>query len=146
MDIDEWDAERIMTLATEANIAAMNESAALVEREAKQSMPKQGAGATYDGTWREGAWYERGSGKRRKKHYASRPGSPPAVDTGDLKKSVRHEVIQRGDEVVGFVGSDLPYALPLETGTKNMEPRPFLRPALRNTGQQVEQIFKEANS
>jgi HK97 gp10 family phage protein len=142
MDIDEWDAERIMTLATEANIAAMKTSAALVEREAKLSMPKQGAGRTVGGKWVEGASYRR----HGKKHLASSPGEPPAVDTGDLKKSVHHEVIQRGDEVVGFVGSDLPYALPLETGTKNMEPRPFLRPALRNTGQQVEQIFKEANS
>ncbi|MHC4157300.1 MAG: HK97-gp10 family putative phage morphogenesis protein, partial [Planctomycetota bacterium] len=69
-----------------------------------------------------------------------------AVDTGDLKKSVHHEVVQRGDEVLGFVGSDLPYALPLETGTKNMQPRPYLRPALRNNERAIEQIFKEANS
>jgi hypothetical protein len=142
MEIDEWDADRIMTLATEANIAAMNESAALVERETKLSMPKKGAGRTKEGHWIEGAHYRR----HGKKHLASRPGEPPAVDTGDLKKSVHHEVVQRGDEVLGFVGSDLPYALPLETGTKNMQPRPYLRPALRNNERAIEQIFKEANS
>jgi HK97 gp10 family phage protein len=146
MEIDEWDAERIMTLATEANIAAMREAAALVERTAKLSMPKKGAGRTKDGKWIEGGYYWRRKKGRRKKHYASRPNTPPARDIGDLLKTTHKEVVQRGDEVVGVVGSDLPYALPLETGTKNMEPRPFLRPALRNTSQEVEQIFKEANA
>lgn len=131
-----------MTLATEVNITAMHKAAALVEREAKLSMPKQGAGRTADGQWIEGASYTR----HHKRHFASRPGEPPAVDTGSLKKSIHNEVVRRGDEVIGLVGSKLPYALPLETGTSKMEPRPFLRPALRNTGRTVEKIFKEANS
>jgi len=66
--------------------------------------------------------------KRDKKwHIASSPGMAPAVDSGQLIRSFVMEV--RTDEVEVGVKSGAPYAKYLETGTKKMMPRPFMKPA-----------------
>ena len=77
--------------------------------------------------------------KRTKKnilYQSSAPWEPPAVDTGDLKKSIKMDVRRMGllDRMEVEVGSNLKgkhgkYPIFLEFGTKNMEPRPWLRPA-----------------
>jgi HK97 gp10 family phage protein len=74
------------------------------------------------------------SGKNR--HVASRPGDPPAVDTGTLRASIGHE----REDVRGSVrvGTANKYAPPLEFGTTTagksrkvtILPRPFVRPAM----------------
>ena len=73
-------------------------------------------------------------------HHPSMPGNPPAVDTGNLRESIRYEVNSEGKEVYGIVGStqkDPDYGQYLEYGTtkggwggKGMAPRPWLRPAM----------------
>jgi len=73
-------------------------------------------------------------------HHPSLPGNPPAVDTGNLRESIRYEVNNEGTEVYGIVGSsqlDENYAVYTEYGTtkggwggKGMAPRPWLRPAM----------------
>jgi HK97 gp10 family phage protein len=62
------------------------------------------------------------------KHVASAPGEAPATDTGMLASSIGHDVSDDGMTVE--IGSALDYATDLEYGTKNMEARPFLEPAL----------------
>lgn len=62
-------------------------------------------------------------------HQASAPGEPPAVDTGLLRASIRHEVVDE-DGPVAYVGSDVKYAIYQELGTRYIVPRPYLRPAL----------------
>ena len=66
---------------------------------------------------------------KRKLHRASAPGESPATDSGTLASRVFHEVQAGGFEASVF--SDVDYAGMLEFGTKNMAPRPYLGPSLR---------------
>lgn len=70
-------------------------------------------------------------------HHPSLPGNPPAVDTGNLRQSIRYEVINEGEgkSVYGIVGStqsDPNYAVWMEYGTSDgkIAKRPWLRPAM----------------
>lgn len=60
-------------------------------------------------------------------------GSPPGVDTGNLKNSII--AVKRGKGWVVLVGAD--YGADLEYGTRKMGARPFLRPAVRRTVQRI---------
>ena len=57
----------------------------------------------------------------------SEPGQPPGVDMGNLKDSIRAE---QESELVWVVATGVPYAPPLEFGTRRMAARPFMRPAV----------------
>ena len=61
----------------------------------------------------------------RNLHRASKPGDPPAPDTGDLRRSTFME--ESGGRIL--VGVQMAYARFLEFGTERMAPRPFMRPA-----------------
>lgn len=54
----------------------------------------------------------------------SRPGNPPYLQTGHLRRSITYEV----EGLVGRVGSGLPYGRALELGTRKMKARPFILP------------------
>lgn len=77
-----------------------------------------------------GRLYTRGPGRNLSAtHRASKPGDPPAKDTGNLASSL----VWKMDGDFGLVGSSIrnpPYPMWLEFGTQNMEPRPFLTPAM----------------
>ena len=62
-------------------------------------------------------------------HTPSRPGEPPAVDTGTLRRSIQMEVNATPALIVVRVGTNLKYGLFLELGTIHIEPRPWLLPA-----------------
>ena len=77
-----------------------------------------------------------GTGKKHKhlKYQSSAPYNPPAVQTGTLRRSwlfggrkryVRKTGTKEVRSILG-VGSNVPYAKFLQTGTKNMDPRPYL--------------------
>ena len=72
---------------------------------------------------------------------ASAPGEPPAVQLGDLRKSVKGGIEKEGKDVIGFVGSELPKASMLEMGTSKMLPRPWLRPSFEKSVDKVKSIF-----
>lgn len=88
----------------------MNQAAGMTAADVKQSM--------------------KGGGKP---HVPSRPGEPPRVDTGGLRRSVSHSVVVRPGSVRGYVTVDHPGARALELGyaPNNLQPRPYVRPALR---------------
>jgi HK97 gp10 family phage protein len=71
-----------------------------------------------------GRTYQRGS----KSHTASTPGSPPAIDYGNLINSVQSK--RDGKDAVVFTNAES--APPLEFGTAKMQARPFMRPAAEN--------------
>lgn len=73
-----------------------------------------------------GATYKKANPKRT--HKASAPGQAPATDTGRLAGSIRADVSGRKAEVY----TDAKYAAPLEFGTRDIEPRPFMVPAMEN--------------
>jgi hypothetical protein len=72
---------------------------------------------------------------------ASSPGEAPAVQLGDLRKSVKSGVEKEGKVVVGFVGSELPKASMLEMGTSRMAARPWLRPSFEKSLDKVKEIM-----
>lgn len=80
--------------------------------------------------------------RRGVEHTASAPGEPPASDTGRLVGSIRADYTRLGD-LAGVVRASTEYAAHLEYGTQNMEPRPFMRPALENRRADVYRIFEE---
>lgn len=138
--ITKWHGQKVFTLATEANIKAMQKAAFVVEGYVKNHFTKQGSGRKYS------------------KYTASRAGQPPAIDTGILRSSIMSDVKVKALNVIGRVGPDIEligaksdagtdvnYGLYLEVGTKNISKRPFLRPALRATRKKVKAIFKKAN-
>lgn len=74
-------------------------------------------------------------------HQASAPGEAPASDTGDLVNSI--ETRYDFNKLSGVVVATSKHAPPLEYGTRNMEPRPFMRPALANKRQMAVDYVQE---
>ena len=72
---------------------------------------------------------------------ASAPGEAPAVQTGQLRNSVRDNVYKREKSVVGEVGTELMKGLWLEKGTKNMAPRPWLEVSFQRAQPRVREIL-----
>ena len=134
-----WFGSKVMGQYTTETKKNMERAALLLERDIKLSF---GTGAT-----RTDVKIRRsGRGKNRKFHRPSKPGEVPAVDTGVLRASITHEVIEDKNGVVGFVGveSAVKYGLWLELGTRLMAARPFLRPALIRTRTAINNIFQKA--
>ena len=67
----------------------------------------------------------------------SRPGEIPHVDTGTLKRSITRERVAFEERV----GTNIPYGRYLETGTRNMAARPWLRPALIRNRRKIAKII-----
>jgi HK97 gp10 family phage protein len=59
-------------------------------------------------------------------HQASAPGQAPASDTGRLANSITADI--EGKQATVTAGTE--YAAPLEFGTRDIEPRPFMVPAM----------------
>lgn len=70
----------------------------------------------------------------------SKPGEPPRLETGELRRSIATEVDTDRGEVVGRVGTNKEYAKYLELPAYLN--RPFLLPAVARTKDQVANIFK----
>jgi HK97 gp10 family phage protein len=64
--------------------------------------------------------------KPNRRHRASAPGQAPATDTGRLAGAIKADINGKKAEVV----ADTEYAAWLEFGTQDMEPRPFMVPAM----------------
>lgn len=71
----------------------------------------------------------------------SAPGDPPGKRTGTLGRSITHEVEKKPDRVVGRVGTNIIYAIPLEFGTSTMLARPFMRPGLEKNKTKIAKIL-----
>jgi HK97 gp10 family phage protein len=77
-------------------------------------------------TSKTGRHYRRGKGGRI--HIASSPGNPPAIDYGELVRSIMFDVGDMEVEIGSIGGA--PYSIFLEEGTEKMDARPFLGPAV----------------
>jgi len=77
--------------------------------------------------------------RRSVTHRASAPGEPPASDTGFNVNSITTDY--DFGSLSGTVTARSQYAPYLEYGTRNMEPRPFMRPALMNKKDEIERII-----
>lgn len=56
------------------------------------------------------------------------------VDTGRLRSSITHSLERDSRGLVGFVGTNVEYAIYQEFGTRYQRGQPYLRPALRAAG------------
>jgi HK97 gp10 family phage protein len=90
---------------------------------------------------KKASWsYARGD----KKHHPSKPGSPPAVDGGELFRSIIMEPQKSKLAVTTGVTGGAPYAKFLEKGTKIMAKRPFMKPAFEKILPSVETDIKKS--
>ena len=129
-----WFGKKVSELATQVGLDAMNRAAFLLEGDIKKSMAR--TRRDFSVSRRRGVHF----------HHPSLVGSPPAPDTGILISSINHEIEVDASGISGFVGveSGVEYGLYLELGTINMQPRPFLRPALARNKRQIDAIFQKA--
>lgn len=67
----------------------------------------------------------------------SEPGEGPGVISGRLRGSITWRLSQDAESPYVDVGTAVFYAPFLENGTRYMEPRPFLRPALESAREDV---------
>jgi len=95
-------------------------------------------------------------------HYASAPGRPPAPWTERLRDSITYQTnwgdrcatgpsasasdaVGKPQQAMGgyvvSVGTNVDYALDLESGTKNISPRPYLWPALKDSTEDIKKAF-----
>ena len=72
----------------------------------------------------------------------SKPGEPPAVDTGRLRASITHRVETESGEVAGYVGTNVEYAPDLEFGKGRILPRPFMFPAMERNREWIKNKLK----
>ncbi len=72
--------------------------------------------------------------------FRSKPGEPPRVQTGTLRRAIKHEMHKKLP--IARIGTvNLKYAKALEFGTRNMRARPFMRPAWKLGRKLVKKIF-----
>lgn len=146
----QWYGQKIMKLATEANMDAMEKAAFYLEGEVKKYLSKAGTGVLYKRKRKGGTSYI--------EHRASKAGKPPAPNWGTLRSSITSVSNRKGLLVKGYVGSDLDkiaakaeagtnleYGYYLEVGTTNIAKRPYLRPMLRKSHKKILEFFKTAN-
>ncbi|MCC6227533.1 MAG: HK97 gp10 family phage protein [Microthrixaceae bacterium] len=69
----------------------------------------------------------------------SKPGEPPRLETGELRRSIATEVVKEGDRIVGRVGTNKVYGKYLELpGVLN---RPYLAKALQEQQANINRIL-----
>ena len=78
---------------------------------------------------------------------ASAPGEPPALRTGDLRRSWRPlpyaEMVAGEKRYTPGIHTDVKYAPMLQDGTKKIAPRPFVDPIKQAAWPEVKQIFEQ---
>ena len=87
-----------------------------------------------------------GSGRvYRNGHVASSPGSPPAPDTGSLRRNWSQQKLIGGNgggvRIILRMRSQMFYAHFLDQGTRKMAPRPFTKPIEQKATPQVAALF-----
>lgn len=87
-----------------------------------------------------------GSGRVYKNgHVASIPGSPPAPDTGSLRRNWSQQKLIGGNgggvRIILRMRSQMYYAHWLDEGTRKMAPRPFTKPIEQKARPQVATLF-----
>jgi HK97 gp10 family phage protein len=82
---------------------------------------------------------EAGEKAQKINSYHSKPGEPPRVQTGTLRRSITHEI--HPILPIGRVGTNVKYGKFLEFGTRRMAPRPWLRLALAKSRDKIKRIM-----
>lgn len=73
----------------------------------------------------------------------SAPGDPPGVVTGTFRRSITWEIDEERNELIGRIGTNIEYAIPLEFGTSKMAARPWLRSALEKNKSKIAKMLSK---
>lgn len=123
-----WNGEQAVKYVRKNALNWVQRSALIVERHARDLLSIAGTG--------------REKGVEARDVEVSKPGEPPRKQTGRLRASVTHEVDEEGLEA--RVGTNVDYGKHLELGTKRgLLPRPWLRRALAESQQEINQLSSE---
>tara|TARA_R110000868_G_C10524364_1_gene733395 strand:- start:171 stop:602 length:432 start_codon:yes stop_codon:yes gene_type:complete len=123
--------KNLITKAHKNVFDAVKDSTQLVESHAKKSIQAGGSGQSVQ------------KYNPNRVHTQSKANEPPATDTGFLVSQISISIDPKADgSVVGQIISSAPYSKALEFGTVNMQPRPFMHPALRKNKNKILKIFK----
>ena len=80
-----------------------------------------------------------GGGRTYGNHTASAAGQPPNTDTGFLVSNI---FLDKDNDGMGAdVESRADYSVYLEFGTREMQPRPFMQPALESQRAKIKSLF-----
>lgn len=66
------------------------------------------------------------------------------VDTGRLRNSITHAVMQENGETAAIIGTNVEYGPFVELGTSMRKAKPFLGPAASGHGDEYRDIVKQA--
>ena len=142
--------QRKVGLRREIN-KALAAGALLVEGTAKESIQAGGKGEVYESTFRmiNGRPVPYGSRADEPnlspKHQASAPGDAPATDTGHLVNQIAVDAVKEsGRDAYVIVRSQAKYSNALEFGTRHIEPRPFMAPALQKNADKIVRFVRFA--
>lgn len=127
------DLQRLMHRKIAAALIVAGEVVATEARRSVQNSPR--GGNTYE------------KYNPRRTHKASAAGEAPATDLGFLVRSITTEVDEQSLTVYVLSAHAIaPYAKVLEYGSMagGIQPRPFLRPALRKKEKEVTRIVRQA--
>jgi len=125
-----FDTRRVLAAVSEAKRDPEMLAGAAVEREAKKSMRK---GGRFEGP--------RGGKQRR----PSAPGTPPNVQTGNLRASITHARDGQYGRVLAGTTNVAWYGRIHEHGGRYHPRRPFMAPALRAAQRNFPQFFGKMN-
>lgn len=132
----DWYGEQRRSQILAELVRRLNACVRIVANRAKVLLSKEGT-LTVGGDKRD-----KKTGRFKKRIYGakpSKPGEPPAKQTGHLRRSVAYEVLGQ----VGRVGTAIWYGLWLELGTKRIKPRPWLLRALNESRAQIQTILRK---
>ena len=136
-----WHGEKIKGKMRRGTFEALRDVALATESAAKGLM--KGGGRTESGEVAYGAYslktgrglassgYDPATGRKglsKINTFRSKPGEPPRVQTGTLRRGITHELSRTVP--VARVGTNVEYGKFLELGTRLVQPRPFMRPAV----------------
>lgn len=138
--VDEIDKE--MKAVPKRSIKALTRAALLYQSEIILGITRGNAGGPPQ--IRYGAKGKNGRSSKRTVN-PSLPGNPPVSDLGNLIKNIVVDKVKvRGKKAFIEIRSKAPYSLALELGTKNMEARPFMAPALKKSEKKIEKILRSS--
>jgi hypothetical protein len=126
----DWNGEQRLSDVEKATIKRIETAAIQIQSAVKADMQASTGGRRYK--------------RPARTHVASRPGEPPAVDTGTLVRSVQIDRSESRSKLRVFVGTGLKYAVYLAKGTGRMAPRPVWVPVLRRLRRRFLKSFEGA--
>lgn len=127
-----------------ATRSGLSKSLSLIEREAKRLLSVSGAGPGGPGRDSKTGRFTRGAGGT-----PSMPGTPPHLQSGDLRRSVKQSPIEQigRSRFQGEVGPTIEYGrvqeLGGDTGRAILPSRPYMQPAFEGVMPQISVIFRE---